>query len=261
MALIVFLTSAFGLLIAGLTLWIQFRSYVLQRLSVSGGPGQQVSPKEVARTLNEIMEDPIRAVAAHYVFAESEKKLVGYIQKQPIAVYLDLHTASCDPKNRAILAKSLGDFVKERIHIDASISIATPREGNLILGACVAEYLNLNYLMIRTGRAPRFGYPIEGTFHAGTRVVIVDDLCMEGTFLTRCAKYLRRYGLNVSDCLCLFERLDGDVRQALEDVSVTLHSKYQIDDHELRQLESSQRLTEKLTTKTPVEEVPVKDAD
>ncbi|SRR6266851_2740179 len=246
MALAVFLISAIALVVGALTLWVNFRSYVLQTISTKGDPGQQLSPKEAAAAFTEIEEkDPVRAIAARYVFVEAEKKLVGYISRQPIAVYLDLHTASCVPKNRAVLAKSLGEFIRQSTEIGkGNLSVATPREGNLILGASVAEYLDLNYLMIRTGRAPRFGYPVEGTFHAGSRAIIVDDLCMEGSFLTRCVKYLRKYGLNISDCFCLFERLDGDVREALEAVSVKLHSKYQIDDQELEKLQTAIKLAE-----------------
>lgn len=238
MTLMLSLMSIAGFVVAALTLWIQFRSYILQRLSAKADPGELLSPDDASAAFDGVTEDPVRAIASRYVFAESEKKPVGYIRRQPIAVYLDLHTASCIPANRIVLAKSLGDFVRNSIRTDPNLSIATPREGNLILGSRVAEYLNLNFLMIRTGRAPRFGYPIEGSFRPGSRVVIVDDLCMEGTFLTRCVQYLRKYGINVSDCFCLFERLDGDAREELAKAAVTLHSKYKIDDDELGQLQS-----------------------
>lgn len=241
MTMITFIATVTGALVATLALWFQFRSYILQKLTMKADPGKQLNPKEASKALNEITEDPVRAIAAHYVFAEAEKKPVGYIRKQPIAVYLDLHSASCIPENRAILARSLGDFVRESIQMHDELSIATPREGNLILGARVAEHLGLNYLMIRTGRAPRFGYPIEGSFRPGSQAVLVDDLCMEGTFLTRCVKYLRSYGVNISDCFCLFERMDGDAREELTAASVSLHSKYQIDDTELQNLQSSMR--------------------
>jgi orotate phosphoribosyltransferase len=131
----------------------------------------------------------------------------------------------------------LATFIKDELGAaSARKLIATPREGNLLVGAETARILQAEFLMIRTGVAPRFGYPIEGTFTPGTDAIIVDDLCMEGVFLQRCVRNLRRYGVNVSHCFCLFERLDGDSREVLESMAVELHSKYQIDDDILRRL-------------------------
>jgi orotate phosphoribosyltransferase len=224
-------------LVAVLTLWINFRSYRLQKGQGVRAPGRKIETHEAIKALDDIDEGTLRRVAADHIFIQSEKTGVGYIEDNPIAVYLDMHSAACDPAKRMVLAQSLADFIEETLGTGLDhTSIASPREGNIIVGASVAELLGLNFLMIRTGRAPRFGYPIEGVFLPGTSAVLVDDLCMEGSFLTRCIKYLRTYGLNVSHCVCLFERLDGDARAGLTHVQVELHSRYQIDDDALKQL-------------------------
>ncbi|GAA2353374.1 hypothetical protein [Dactylosporangium salmoneum] len=59
------------------------------------------------------------------------------------------------------------------------------------------------------------------------------------SFLTRCVRSLRAYGLNVEHCVCLFERLDGDAREGLAQIGVQLRAKYQIDDDALKQLKRS----------------------
>ncbi len=226
-----------GLVVAVLAFWVQVNSYRLQRNPVTGDPGERVDPLGATRALDDIDEDKVKSVAANHIFIGSQKENVGYIKKQQIGVYLDLHSASCDPKNRSVLAASLAEFVRDELGEASKRSlVATPREGNLLVGAQVAELLRTKYLMIRTVTAPRFGYPIEGSFTPGATTVIVDDLCMEGVFLARCVKYLRRYGMNVSHCVCLFERLDGDARESLASVSVELHSRYQIDDETLKEL-------------------------
>jgi len=232
--------TALGLLLGGVACWVQINSYRLQKRQGTGPPGQQVDPGEAAEVLSDVDEDLVRAIAADHIFVEAEERGVGYIDKQPICVYLDLHTASCDPAKRAALSRSLAAFIRAELGASGKGAlIASPREGNLLVGAGTAELLKTRFLMVRTVTAPRFGYPIEGIFNAGSNVVLVDDLCMEGTFLKRCVRNLRRYGLNISDCVCLFERVDGDAREALASVKVNLHSRYLIDDQELRELRQS----------------------
>ncbi|MCG5211955.1 type I phosphoribosyltransferase [Streptosporangium soli] len=235
MEVVIFALAVTGSLVGALTLLVNFSQYRLQKSLKPGAPGERMDPVEAGKILRDVTSDPVRIIAANHIFIESEKKGVGYIDKQEIGIYLDMHSAACDPEKRETLAGALADFVRQTAGYQSlnGVSFASPREGNLLVGAGAAQRLGLNFLMIRTGRAPRFGYPIEGAFSPGSTAILVDDLCMEATFLTRCVKLLRRYGLNVSHCVCLFERLDGNAREGLAEVSVELHSKYQIDDEEL----------------------------
>ncbi|MGP3964957.1 hypothetical protein ACTWPT_54295 [Nonomuraea sp. 3N208] len=236
----VFLVGVIAALVAVLTLVVNVSQYRLQKHSQKGGPpGYRLDPAEADKILSgEVTSDPVRAIAADHIFIESEKKGVGYIDKLQICVYLDMHSAACDPRKRDTLGMALADFVRQVLGPQAirGALLVSPREGNLLVGSTAAQHLGMNFLMIRTGRAPRFGYPIEGTFSPGSTAILVDDLCMEASFLARCVKLLRRYGLNVAHCICLFERLDGDAREGLAAVSVELHSRYQIDDDELTRL-------------------------
>jgi orotate phosphoribosyltransferase len=236
--------GVFAVLVAVLTWYIQLRSYQLQKVSVDPPPGRKVEKRVAMKVLEEeVGDDKLRRIAADHVFIQSEKSGVGYINDQLLAVYLDMHSAACDPANRTVLARSLADFATETLGDRLNeASIASPHEGNIIMTARAAEMLGLNFLMIRTCRAPRFGYPIEGVFLPGTTVVLMDDLCMEAAFLTLCTRSLRAYGLNISHCVCLFERLDGDAREGLAEVGVELNSKYQIDDSILKELKQSGRL-------------------
>ena len=220
---------------------------------INGSPGRKVEKRAALRALaDEIGDEELRRIAADYVFIQSEKTGVGYIDDQPLAVYLDMHSAACKPADRRTLANSLASFATEALGdgIENCV-VASPHEGNVIVTSTVAELLGLDFLMIRTGRAPRFGYPVEGVFLPGTSVILMDDLCMEASFLTRCVRSLRAYGINVAHCVCLFERLDGDAREGLAGVGVELHAKYQIDDDILRELKRSGQLV-----RTPSDERP-----
>lgn len=232
---VLFVVAILGALIAVLTLWVNFNQYRLQRGEGTGPPGERLDPANARKILADVRSDAVREIASSHIFIESEKKGVGYLEKQDICVYLDLHSAACDPRKRETLARALAEFVQQTLgpSVLSGASLVSPREGNLLVGALAAQRLGRNFLMIRTGRAPRFGYPIEGVFAQGSTAILVDDLCMEASFLSRCVRLLRRYGLNVSHCFCLFERLDGNAREGLAEVAVQLHSKYQIDDDEL----------------------------
>ncbi len=242
---ILFALAITGSLIAVLTLWLNFNQYRLQRAQGTGPPGERLSPAAASRILTDVGSDTVRDIASNHIFVESEKKSVGYVEKQKISVYLDLHSAACDPHKRESLARALAELIQQTVDPRELMnsSLASPREGNLLVGSLVAQRLGLNFLMIRTGRAPRFGYPIEGMFSPGSTAILIDDLCMEATFLSRCVRLLRRYGLNISHCICLFERLDGNAREGLAEVGVELHSKYEIDDDELARFKEQGKAT------------------
>lgn len=228
-----------GTAVAAITLWFQYGQYKLQRNAGQGQPGRKVDALKASKVLSTVEEDPVRAIAADHIFVAARKEGVGYVQDQLIGVYLDLHSAACRPANRAVLARSLAEFVQEIADPRPSrFVVATPREGNLLVGSAAAELLGTDFLIIRTNRAPRFGYPIEGVFTPGDTAALIDDLCMEGTFLSSCVAALRHYGLNVDHCICLFERIDGDAREVLESVSVRLSSRFQIDDEQLMLLKN-----------------------
>lgn len=204
--------------------------------------GERLSARDALSTLERVIsDDQVRAIAAQYVYVAAAKTPVGYHEKIPIGVYVDLHTASCDPDLREVLARYLASRIRPRLDARerSDIALATPREGNVLVGSRVAQILGVPFLMVRTKRAPRFGYPIEGTFVSSMEAVIVDDLVM-GSLVARTAGLLRRHtGLNVARCFSIFERVDAEPRQFLEEVAIELDSAWKIDDQVLLELRAS----------------------
>jgi orotate phosphoribosyltransferase len=187
-----------------------------------------------------VTDEELRSIAAQHVYVAATKTPVGYHEKHPIGVYVDLHTASCDPGLRDQLAAYLASRVQPRVDasVRGNLALATPREGSVLVGSKVAELLGVPFLMVRTKRAPRFGYPIEGTFRSGMEAVIIDDLVM-GSLVARTARLLRQYGLNVSTCFSIFERVDAEPRTYLEEAGIELDCAWQIDDKVLLSLRDS----------------------
>ncbi|MFE4002208.1 hypothetical protein ACFX43_25855 [Nocardioides sp. YIM B13467] len=189
-------------------------------------------PRAVAITALGPITDPIvREITAEHVYVAPEPIPVGYHNRSPISVYIDLHSASCLPEHREALSQFLAVRVRRTL-ADSNpdrAAIATPREGNLLIGSRVAEICGLPFLIVRTKRAPRFGFPVEGTFTEGTEAIIVDDLVM-GTLTRYVAEILRHVGVTTRRCVSIFERTDSVAREQLDSIGVTLDSAYRIDD-------------------------------
>jgi orotate phosphoribosyltransferase len=190
--------------------------------------------------LAQITEESIRTIAAAHVYIAKEKTPVGYHEKLPVGVYVDLHSAACNPDHRERLATFLAQRVTSTLHDSAGpLVIATPREGNVLVGSRVADLCGLPFLMVRTKKAPRFGFPVEGSgYRSGSEAVIVDDLVM-GSLTSRTAKLLRKHGLRVQRCFSIFERVDADPRSFLTAERVELDAAFAIDDELLSSLRAS----------------------
>jgi orotate phosphoribosyltransferase len=199
----------------------------------------QLDATHALPVLAQITEESIRTIAAAHVYIAKEKTPVGYHEKLPVGVYVDLHSAACNPVYRDQLATFLALRVKSTLHDSAdSLVIATPREGNVLVGSRVADLCGLPFLMVRTKKAPRFGFPVEGAYRSGSEAIIVDDLVM-GSMTSRTAKLLRKHGLRVQRCFSIFERVDADPRSFLTAERVELDAAFGIDDELLSSLRAS----------------------
>ncbi|MFD7075116.1 hypothetical protein ACFV9G_12970 [Nocardioides sp. NPDC059952] len=192
----------------------------------------RLAPEIALAALAPISDKAVREIAARHVYIAREPVLIGHHEQTSIGVYLDLHTASCDPKNRETLAQFLAGQVERAVgRIDAATTvIATPREGNTLVTSRVAELCGTRFLMVRTFSRPRFGFPIEGTFTEGQEALLVDDLVM-GTLIPRTANLLRTHaGLATRRCVSIFERADVGARETVSVADVHLDAAYAIDD-------------------------------
>lgn len=178
-------------------------------------------------------------VASKFVFLSPKGTFnTGLFSKVTASVFLDLFSACTDLNNRSILAESLSNKVKE-LENQLSITfdcVAVPKEGNVLLGDRVARMLSLPLVVVRSGKAIRFGYPLEGNMSPGWSVILVDDISSDGRFLKTCITRLRKYGAVVGHCFCVFERTDGNTSELLSDLNVKLHHIRQINDEDLLSL-------------------------
>lgn len=190
------------------------------------------SPQDVEQQVIEIASRHV------YVSPTGTGSNVGLMSSMVATVFLDLFSAATDRSSRSVLAEALAKSVRSACALrhTAFDALAVPKEGNVLLADEAARLLGLPLLVVRTARAIRFGDPIEGIRPAGRRVALVDDISSDGGMLKACVESLRAAGFNLSDCCCVFERTDGDARDMLGAISVTLRAVNQIDEKVLREL-------------------------
>lgn len=192
----------------------------------------RLPPDMALPALEVITDDEVRDIVSKHIFVSRDPLPVGYHKQTTISAYLDLHTASCDPGNRERLAQ----FLAVRVHnaLDgrdsAKFVLATPREGNMLVGSRVAELCGLPFLMVRTTAQPRFGQPVEGIYVGASEAVVIDDIVMT-TLIPRTAHLLRTHaGLVVRRCVSIFERADVGARATLAEADISLDSAFKIDE-------------------------------
>ncbi|GGR59905.1 orotate phosphoribosyltransferase [Nocardioides luteus] len=208
-------------------------------LERSSQPPQQpnavvrLDPEIALPALERITDKAIRRITSKHVYVAKQPLPVGYHNRDPITVYIDLHSASCSPRHREDLAQFLAARVRRAVgglDPDRTV-IATAREGNILVGSRVAELCGVPFLMVRTtARPPRFGYPIERNAGDEVEAVIVDDIVMS-TLVPRVADLLRVHeGITVTRCFSIFDRADLGTVDRWEGNEITLDSAFPIDD-------------------------------
>ena len=148
------------------------------------------------------------------------------------SLYIDLHSACTDFGIRHDLANFFWGFIqylsKKELELQ-NFTLASPKQGNTILGAAVQDLCHADFLMVRTSpQLPKFGIPIEGEVRVGRPTIIIDDLCMDAHFLLRAVDRIREARGTVDHVVTLLERNDAIGRQKLAEVGVSLHSKYTV---------------------------------
>ncbi|GAB4045707.1 phosphoribosyltransferase family protein [Spirosoma litoris] len=159
----------------------------------------------------------------------------GIVSNIGCSIFLDIFSPSTILNNRGLMAKAMADKVleierttKKKIDI-----IAVPKMGNVLLADQVAQIVNKPIVIVRLTNAIRFGYPFEGYPQSGQNCIIIDDVASDGNFLGACVTKLRQYGVKVHNCLCLYQRTDGDALKELTTKNVKLHYFFSLDDNHL----------------------------
>jgi orotate phosphoribosyltransferase len=104
---------------------------------------------------------------------------------------------------RSYICSSFAELVKQQYpHTDIIAGVAT---GAIAHGVLTADRLDLPFIYVRSGAKEHgLGNQIEGSFEAGQRVVVIEDLISTGGSSLSAVKALREAGCDVLGMLAIF---------------------------------------------------------
>ncbi len=124
--------------------------------------------------------------------------------------YLDKYRIETRPE---ILSRIAEEMV-HKIPPEAEL-LAGPELGAIPLVTAVALRTGLPFLMVRK-KAKEYGTKnvVEGLYHDGQKVVVIEDVLTTGTQAVNAARSLEGLGLTILKIMCLIDREEG-AREAL----------------------------------------------
>src|SRR5579863_6320730 len=142
-----------------------------------------------------------------------ETKAVLFSPDQPFTftsgrvspVYIDCRRLISFPRARRRLMDLAADLIERAIGHEALHAIAGGETAGIPFAAWIAERLSLPMLYVR--KQPKgFGRnaQIEGHFHEGDRVLLVEDLASEGTSKLNFVRAIRQAGGRIEDAFVIF---------------------------------------------------------
>lgn len=205
-------------------------------------PKPSAEPLLLAAATEVPVETVLANVLSRYIFISPAGKFdTGIFSKVTSRVFLDLFSAATMQHDCSALAAVLVSHIKKRFgsHDLPFECLAVPKEGNVVLGAECARKLNICFIVVRTGKAIKFGYPIEGIVTTGARALLVDDVLSDGGLIKQCALLLRSNGISVNHSVFLVERADCNANSALKSANLDKSSVSVITDKLLLELARS----------------------
>lgn len=118
-------------------------------------------------------------------------------------IYCDNRILLSHPKSRDKVMEAFIELIKkEGLKFDALAGIAT---AGIPHAAILADRLQKPMLYVRASpKTHGKGNRIEGEFHRGDRVLVVEDLVSTGQSSLEAVKALRQAGLKADDCVAIF---------------------------------------------------------
>jgi orotate phosphoribosyltransferase len=142
--------------------------------------------------------------------------------------YLDKYRFETQPELLRALGERLAELARE-VEPDAD-RLAGPALGAVALAASASMASGLPFIIVR-GETKVYGTAnrLEGSFHEGECVCLVEDVVTSGGALSEAVSALREEGLVVRNALCVVDREEGGT-DALARLGVRLRPLYRAGD-------------------------------
>jgi orotate phosphoribosyltransferase len=126
---------------------------------------------------------------------------------QTSSVYLDKYRFETRPDLLGPIGRAMADAAVAGTPPDR---LAAPALGGVALAAAAALACGLSFVIVREA-AKGYGTAnrLEGTYAAGERVVVLEDVVTTGGAALEAVEALREAGLTVDRCVCVLDREQG----------------------------------------------------
>jgi orotate phosphoribosyltransferase len=121
--------------------------------------------------------------------------------KSPI--YCDNRKTLSFPTIRTAIRQTFSEQIRKEFgNVDVIAGVAT---GGIAIGALVAEEMGLPFIYVRSeAKGHGLGNQIEGEYHSGQRIVVIEDLISTGGSSLKAVDALRDAKLNVLGLIAIF---------------------------------------------------------
>jgi len=138
--------------------------------------------------------------------------------------YLDKYLFETEPAVLRGIVEGMAEMIGRQSR--AVQRLAAPELGAVVLGAGLSLGLDLPLLLVRKaskeyGTAKR----IEGRYHEGERVAVIEDIVTSGGAALMAVEALREAGLSVEDLYCVVDREEGGA-EAANAAGLALHALF-----------------------------------
>ena len=135
--------------------------------------------------------------------------------------YLDKYRFETQPD----ILLELGKMIAAKIPADAQ-RIAGPELGAVPLAASAAMQCGKPCLFVRNQKKEYgSGQQIEGVYHAGEKIVLIEDIVTSGGQVIEAVKTLKDAGLSVLKVIVIIDREEGG-REAIEGAGIKMDSLF-----------------------------------
>ncbi len=118
-------------------------------------------------------------------------------------IYCDNRKTLSFPSIRTAIRQTFSEQIKQEFgSVDVIAGVAT---GGIAIGALVAEEMGLPFIYVRSSaKGHGLGNQIEGEYHSGQRVVVIEDLISTGGSSLKAVEALREAKCNVLGLAAIF---------------------------------------------------------
>ena len=118
-------------------------------------------------------------------------------------IYCDNRKTLSYPSIRTAIRQTFSEQIKKEFaNVEVIAGVAT---GGIAIGALVAEEMGLPFIYVRSGaKGHGLGNQIEGEYHEGQRIVVIEDLISTGGSSLKAVSALRDANCNVLGLAAIF---------------------------------------------------------